>query len=368
MGNLRAPTSSKLNHEPTSDIFAEYAPQYFDRNISVIPTGGEDGKRPREQGYMRYAKEIAGPKTQDRWLAKHPNANIGILAGPVSNLTIVDIDDPELLETAVERFGETPVKTKSPSGGAHLYYRYNGEKSLNRLDGRPIDIRAAGGTPLLIAPPSMHLKSGKPYSFSEGNIDELDNLPTATPGSLPLVGSISADYDLSVSGMVPEGMRTDKLFAELRKIVHECETPEELQFKAEGLNEALMDPLLSEADVERQVNGVWKLKLENRVFLPGDRFGVISQEEAKELYEYKPGLALLIHLRSHHPAHHEFFISSDGLSAPLKMSPNTVRMAREFLVKLGYLELVEMGKKQRQKDGTVKSTPNIYRLSPALKY
>ena len=160
------------------NIFREFAPAYFDMGISVIPTGGPDGKRPLENGFMQYAEHLAYPKTQDRWVEHRPDANIGIMAGPVSGLTVVDVDDPNLVDDAIAEFGDTPVKDQSPRGGAHFYYRHNGEKTLNKLDKRDIDVRGAGGNPLLIAPPSVHQKSGKPYVFTEGGIEILDQLPT----------------------------------------------------------------------------------------------------------------------------------------------------------------------------------------------
>ena len=132
-------------------VFADYAPEYVSAGISIIPTGGESGKIPCENGYTRYVEKRPHSKTIERWVKGRPNANIGILAGPISNLTIVDVDDASIFDDAIARFGDTPIIAQTPSGGSHLYYRFNGEKGANHLEGMAIDIRAQGGPPLAFA-------------------------------------------------------------------------------------------------------------------------------------------------------------------------------------------------------------------------
>ncbi len=84
---------------------------------------------------------------------RFPNANIGIVTG-LSNLTIVDIDDPNLVDDMLLRFGETPIITQSPSRGAHLWYTSTGERNANlRVSANlPVDIKGKGG--ILVIPPS----------------------------------------------------------------------------------------------------------------------------------------------------------------------------------------------------------------------
>lgn len=91
--------------------FATTALQYLRANVSVIPTGGPNGKVPQIKGYMRFAQRQPKPATIQVWQSRFPDANVGILAGIVSNLTIVDLDRPDLLDDACKEFGETPLIT-----------------------------------------------------------------------------------------------------------------------------------------------------------------------------------------------------------------------------------------------------------------
>jgi hypothetical protein len=355
-----------------NNIFKDYAPRYYEMGISVIPTGGDNGKKPKENGFMKYAEKLPYNKTIDRWCDSYPDANIGIMTGPVSNLTVVDVDDPNLVSGAMQEFGETPVVDHSPRGGAHFYYRYNGERSLNRLGGRGIDVRGGlGGVPLLIAPPSIHHKTGKSYTFVQGGMYDLQNLPFAKEGSLPMFEGHSPNGGnvlRNEAGLVLEGNRTNILFRELREICAQCETIDELEFKAHGINESICEPPFSDNEVNEQVRGVWKLRIEGRLFKSGDRYAQISIEEAQPLLHYAMAYVLYSYLKIHHPKSHIFAVSADGLAKVFNCSPNTVRKARDFIHEIDYLELVEEGKRGRDEKGQFKMTPNIYRFPPVLKY
>ena len=89
-------------------------------------------------------KELPGPDFIKKEMAKNPTANVGILTG-LSRLTVVDIDEPYLLDEMLERFEDTPLIIETPRGGFHLYYRSTGERNRQRLDGLKVDIRGIGG-------------------------------------------------------------------------------------------------------------------------------------------------------------------------------------------------------------------------------
>ena len=48
-------------------------------------------------------------------------AAYAILPGS-AGLVIVDVDDPAMVDALVELYGDTPIRTHTPSGGTHLYY------------------------------------------------------------------------------------------------------------------------------------------------------------------------------------------------------------------------------------------------------
>ena len=175
-------------------IFAESAPDYARAGLSIIPLRADgDGKHPAESGYSRYSSRRPSPRTIRRWVERWPTANIGVITGPASNLTIVDIDTKALSATegealvdlAVKEFGETPLKASTPTGGRHLFYQYGGERGCNHFLGMPIDIRGSGLN-LVVAPPSQRPDlDGRRYKFSEGSLVDLVRLPHVRPGSIP---------------------------------------------------------------------------------------------------------------------------------------------------------------------------------------
>ncbi|GAA3293122.1 bifunctional DNA primase/polymerase [Dactylosporangium vinaceum] len=100
-------------------------------------------------------------------VAAQPTGLLAIRTGAVAGLVVVDIDpghggalDPALMpQTACVVTG---------SGGWHLYYRHPGTPVLNsqgRL-GEGIDVRGDGG--YVVAPPSIHPRTRRPYRWAGG--------------------------------------------------------------------------------------------------------------------------------------------------------------------------------------------------------
>src|SRR5262245_2784079 len=129
----------------TTRPFAEWAVSLAERGLAVIPCPGDDGKSPRGAvaGYHRW-KGPLGPEAIRRLAAKHGDANIGIIPS-LSGLTVADVDEGgKDAEEIIRRAGDTPLIIRTPSGGFHLYYRSNGERSANlRPDGLAVDVRGS---------------------------------------------------------------------------------------------------------------------------------------------------------------------------------------------------------------------------------
>ena len=145
--------------------FAAVALELHKHGLVPIPLGGDEGNKPQ----VRFAtlKRSPSRQTLEKWARQHGQANIGVLTG-LSNLTVVDIDDPALLEAMLARFGNTPLQVETPRGGAHLYYRSGGERcaDLRSEEGLAVDIKGLGG--MVVAPPSIRPSGphrGKQYGF-----------------------------------------------------------------------------------------------------------------------------------------------------------------------------------------------------------
>jgi hypothetical protein len=99
---------------------------------------------------------------------------------------------------------------------------------------------------------------------------------------------------------------------------------------------------LTEAEVQKQVDGVWKLLQAGRCIAPGSKVAAIGQEAVK-LYEYPPALALWVFLKQEHSSQHEFCVSPEGLTNRLPYSENTIAKARDYLLSVELLAQTHKG-------------------------
>ncbi|MFA7205657.1 MAG: DnaB-like helicase C-terminal domain-containing protein [Saccharofermentanales bacterium] len=124
------------------------------KGISVIPI------RPDKKPYIawkEYTERIATEDEITKWWQDYPDANLGIVTGKISNLTVVDVEEGGLIDYLPET-----LTVATGGGGFHLYYRYS-DKFKNAVRIRDLtDIRNDSG--YVIAPPSIH-KSGKQYTY-----------------------------------------------------------------------------------------------------------------------------------------------------------------------------------------------------------
>ena len=110
----------------------------------------------------------------------HKLFNVGVLTGSINNIIVVDVDVKddgiEEMNKYISEYGIIETLTvKTPSGGNHYYFNYNGQdyddnylienylkNSSKYRNGKGIDIRSNGG--YIIAPPSEY--DGKKYEVS----------------------------------------------------------------------------------------------------------------------------------------------------------------------------------------------------------
>lgn len=161
--------------QPASAI-AEAAVRYVTRGWKVIQlhdyvTGAcscqfgqhckSPGKHPlANQWQDRYLSSV--PEVYAAWAAR-PQANVGIVTGPVSGLFVLDVDPGhgghERLAQLEMAYGPLPktYTTRTGSGGLHFYFTLDGvDFDLTNSRGRlpvGLDIRGRGG--FVVAPPSV---------------------------------------------------------------------------------------------------------------------------------------------------------------------------------------------------------------------
>jgi len=122
----------------------DIALKYLNNNKSVFPVGKD--KKPLI-AWEAYQNRLATAEEVEKWWTMYPNANIGIVTGKISNITVVDFD---LGSEDYKNFPET-LTVRSGSGGFHLYYEYYPIRNKTGILPH-IDIRGDGG--YIVAYPS----------------------------------------------------------------------------------------------------------------------------------------------------------------------------------------------------------------------
>jgi hypothetical protein len=110
------------------------------------------------------------------WLKAYPGANIGVRLP--ANVFVVDVDPrnggSESVRNIEATYGPFPhtltVISGRGDGGCHRYYRRPSGKLTSQNLGAGIDIKTSSG--YVVAPPSIHPDSGRPYTRIEAPIEE----------------------------------------------------------------------------------------------------------------------------------------------------------------------------------------------------
>lgn len=334
-----------------SGAFASAALELHGRGAFVIPTGGEDGKTPLVGNWSKSHKQRR--ETVEKFARRFPSANIGIATGG-SGLTVVDADDEKTLADAEGRFGKSPIVTRSPRGGGHLYFRSSGERNANlRSHGLNIDIRGIGG--MVLAPPSLRAGVGS-YRIERGSWDDLANLPALLPGAIPERTATPARPKPGAIDSA-EGQRNNNLFAALRYHAEGCESLHDLLADAHAIN-AQFSPPMPRIEADKVARSVWRMKSEGRLILPSKprillTFGELESVGADGCY-----LSLWLK-RWHGPKHGASFALSAKAMERAKVLPGWGRRRYELAI----LELIKAGSIERtHKGGSRRGDPSLYRL------
>jgi predicted XRE-type DNA-binding protein len=108
---------------------------------------------------------------------RHPDANIGVVTGRVSQLLVLDADAPEI----VKKFGTPETPIAETSRGRHYYFALP-DVQIRSVAGIAdgLDIRAEGG--YVVSPPSLH-PTGKRYNWviPPRGVDQYGALPAPPP-------------------------------------------------------------------------------------------------------------------------------------------------------------------------------------------
>jgi hypothetical protein len=227
-----------------SGCFAQWQPVYAEYGISTFPVHIVDGnKKPAVRNYLR-----TSPRASRDYAAKFATASaLGFVVGPVSKITVLDIDTPDerVLFDALERHGNSPIIIKSGSGHFQVWYQHAGEgRHIRPRSDQPIDVLGAG---FVVAPPSVGFVGA--YQFISGSLDDLSDLPTIT--------GLDLKSGATTLRQAREGQRNKNLFDHCMRQAHHCDDLNALLDVARTHNDRANSPPLPDDEVVRVANSAW---------------------------------------------------------------------------------------------------------------
>jgi hypothetical protein len=151
----------------------EAALKYRELGLSVIPVGRN--KKPLVK-WEPFQKNRADETQIKAWFKKKEHANIGIVTGEISGITVVDSDSEQAYNLLNEFLPDTfSTPTAKTPKGKHFYFRYSPKFSNAVRLVSDIDIRNNGG--YVVAPPSSN-GIGKDYEwFNDLSITKVSPQP-----------------------------------------------------------------------------------------------------------------------------------------------------------------------------------------------
>jgi len=237
------------------NTFLEAALEYERIGYSVIPMRALD-KRPQVAWTDRQVVAANENEISEWWL-KFPTANVGIVTGRLSDLTVVDIDG-ELGEKSIRRSGLNLPRTftvNSPRG-RHLYYKYTSRLNTKAKFLPGVDVRSEGG--VIVAPPSKRAE-GEYVVTDDTILDELDETSIKILNS----GSVLSNRPITakLGSKVSEGSRNDTVFRMALKLLRDGKDKSYI-FKTISLdNESRFTPPLPVLEIDLIVDSAWKYGL-----------------------------------------------------------------------------------------------------------
>jgi len=346
---------TKSNHQDargdSPGSFAAYSLTFHNLGIPTVPCGKHDGKRPLIK-WTQFQSYLPTRAQLQLWAAQFPEANIGIITGKLSNLTVLDCDDPNIsLEELERKFSPSRFVVRSPRGGLHAYYSHSNEGNSQGLY-PSIDIRGQGG--LIIGPFSIKREENARYEIIKGTFSDLKCLsPIQNLGSYQNTKNEKSNI-LKKGERVETGNRNNTPFLAVKEAAFTAQSYNDLQTFAYKLNQEAMELPLPIHEVLATVNQVWQYKLQSRLIPKGTSFYHLSTNELEDLSNEPNALVLYQLLKKKHAnIRKEFFIAQDKVAQLLGWNDRRcVSKAIQVLLTRKKITLIKRGNGQ--------GSPHIY--------
>lgn len=227
------------------------------KHWSVIPLWPRD-KKPMIP-WKPYQDRLPTSEELQEWF-QDKGANIGIVTGKLSNLTVVDCDNLEAIYRFTTQFtGALETLSCKTGKGRHFYFQF--APGSGNFQGNPqypgIDLRSEGG--FVVAPPSIH-PNGEAYEWEHLGIPQPfppGFLLTETRRAQQIIAKRPADWFEPVH----HGMRNQRL-ASLAGHLLKRNTPEDVLGICGLWNASLPEPM-TPREVAETVTSITKAEQRN---------------------------------------------------------------------------------------------------------
>jgi hypothetical protein len=335
--------------------FALHAIEAAAKGLAVVPVVG---KKTQVKAYHMWRNPPStGPIY--KWASDFPAADLGIVTGPLSGVTVVDLDKRDQLEAAEKHFGKTPLVSQTTNGW-HLFYRHNGEGCPRLSDPFIGDLKGKNG--IIVIPPSP----GK--TFYRGSWADLPNLTVM----LTPVAQASPAY------MAQRGERNNSVFRQGQLLASSCDSLGDLVDELLSFNDDVCIPPLPEAEVIRAAESAWKQETEDRNWVGHPRSCgqvVVSDNDvdrfANASIKNGPDAVFLrVKLRAKHAARDSrgqpFAIATQAM-ADAGVIPGwkekRYRNAKNVLLEMGEIVRLRKGRTLKDKNGAIVGRePDMFRF------
>lgn len=257
--------------------------QYAKQGLAVFPCVGKMPAIPVSEGGKGLYDATTSAERITEWWTAHPEWNIGIPCGKASNLIVLDVDPDKGGNESLEKMWMTlgPFQPVVPvvitgTGGRHYYFLYE-EGIRNKVGFLPgLDIRSQGG--YVIAPPSIHPVTLKPYTFQDVPNSSMIKMPDYLSEMLRDKESGAVKPDMEDGEQVPKGGRNDFLARMAGSMQRRGISLDAIFAALMAENQSKCNPPLPEYEVKRIVESIGRYAPE----VPADKLYQVQESRAPE--------------------------------------------------------------------------------------
>lgn len=222
------------------------------------------GKHPRLMKGLLNATD--DPDTIEEWWKRWPTANIGIVTGEKSGISVIDLDGLAGAKSFKEILSKQLPKTRSHKTpkGFHLIYKYNSSMPTGAAFLPGVDARNNGG--YIVAPPSK--VANKPYSVVDAKIEiaSLEIMPAefcSRPAKVAQQNNIDSDDYHWVAAALRQGANTGERNVQATRLVgwlHGRAIPEDIINVIMSDFSAKCDPPFNDVELRTIIRSISRYK------------------------------------------------------------------------------------------------------------